>query len=253
MALVFLHGDDRRPRGHALVVFRRAPGSDDAVATYAVVLPLVVDPMKYVPPALAAQFQGVAGAMGSLDAVPMPPIPEPMAVSEAMRLAARRDDDLLDGGVADDGPIAMMHRAQEVVREYAEAYRASDAHPGSGVATIRNEPGDDVAEWLWLDDRGRIDEMTRLVGRLRDEITQGNRADAASLRARMGRLGSTMAAKYRAAELVAGAARPGHTGSRLAELYLDRCYRLCGEHYEGLAELDREIERLEQADDPRAV
>ena len=76
MAMTFVRGDARRPRGHALIAFRRFPGSDDAYVTYAVVLPVVVDPMKYLPPAFAAQFQGIAGSMQSLDAVPMPPVPE---------------------------------------------------------------------------------------------------------------------------------------------------------------------------------
>ena len=73
MALSFKRGDRRHPRGHALIVFRRGLGSDDAFVTYAVVLPIVVDPMKYLPPAFASQFQGIACALHGLDAVPMPP------------------------------------------------------------------------------------------------------------------------------------------------------------------------------------
>ena len=51
--------------------------------------------------------------------------------------------------------------------------------------------------------------------------------------------------KYRAGELAAGATRVGANGTRLAELYLDRCYKLCSEQYEGLADIDRAIAELE--------
>ena len=255
MALSFKRGDRRHPRGHALIVFRRGLGSDDAFVTYAVVLPIVVDPMKYLPPAFASQFQGIAGALHGLDAVPMPPVPEPMSVSTAHQLAERRDDDLVDAGVSDGSPMALMNLAQEAVREYAEAYRAA-AHRSDSIEDLSSaasgndstplEPVDDDSfRWLMMGERERIDEMTRLVGRLRDALEQNVRLEVDAVTARMVRLGSTLPLKYRAGELIAGASRQGPEGTRLAELYLDRCYRLCGEQYEGLAEIDREIARLE--------
>ena len=106
---------------------------------------------------------------------------------------------------------------------------------------------DDSFRWLMMDERGRIDEMTRLVGRLRDAVEQSTLGEINALKALLMRLGSTLPLKYRAGELVVGASRHGWEGTRLAELYLDRCYRLCGEQYEGLAEIDREIARIEGA------
>ena len=53
--------------------------------------------------------------------------------------------------------------------------------------------------------------------------------------------------KYRVDEFLAAAQRPGETGRRLAELYIDRCYKLSNEAYETLAQLDREIEALERS------
>ena len=255
MALSFVRGEPNRPRGHALIVFRRAHGSDDAFVTYAVVLPIVVDPMKYLPPAFATQFQGMAGALHGLDAVPMPPVPEAMSVSAATLIAERRDDDLVDAGVSDGSPMGLMHLAQEAVRAYAEAYRAAGHRPESvehqspdagGDAEVPLELADDDSfRWLMMDERGRIDEMTRLVGRLRDAVEQSTRGEIEAVKALLVRLGSTLPLKYRASELVTGASRHGREGTRLAELYLDRCYRLCGERYEGLAEIDREIARIE--------
>jgi hypothetical protein len=219
------------------------------------VLPLVVDPLKYLPPAFATQFQGMAGSLQGLDAVPMPPVPEAMAVSTATKLADRRDDDLVDAGVSDGSPMNLMQMTQEAVQEYAQAYRRS-SHRADYAAVapseVASEPAlgidsadDDSFRWLMMDERGRINEMTRLVGRLRDAVDEGSDAEVAKMRAIMLRLGSTLPLKYRAGELVSGATRRGREGTRLAELYLDRCYRLCAEQYEGLAEIDREIALLE--------
>ncbi len=243
-----MRGDAHRPRGHALVVFRRSAGSDEAFATYAVVLPIIVEPMKYLPPALASQFQGMAGALQGLDAVPMPPIPEAMTVREAVRLADRRDDDLVDAGTTDGSPLALMHQAQEAVRDYADAFRRSLA-PMDGADGPHLDTDDDTFRWLLMDERARIDEMTRLVGRLRDDVEREGGTSDGAVRDALLRLGATLPAKYRSDELVAGAARTGAIGTRLAQLYLDRCYRLCAEQYEDLAEIDREIARLEASDD----
>jgi hypothetical protein len=255
MAMSFVRGDAGRPRGHALIAFRRSPGSDDAYVTYAVVLPIVVDPMKYLPPAFATQFQGLAGSMQNLDAVPMPPVPEAMSIAVAVGLAERRDDDLVDAGLTDGSPLGLMQQAQQAVREYAEAYRtagisgtvvprgASELEPASAMAT---EPADDDSfRWLMMTERGRIDEMTRLVGRVRDAVTGGSRAELDAVHGTLVRLASTLPLKYRAGELAIGATRDGAEGTRLAELYLDRCYKLCSEQYEGLADIDRAIAELE--------
>lgn len=257
MTLSFLRGDAARPRGHAIVAFRVAPGSPDAFVTYAVVLPIIVDPMKYLPPAFAAQFQGVAGSMQGLDAVPMPPIPEAMSVTTAMRLAERRDDDFIDAGVTDGTPIGLMTSAQEAVRQYAEGYRDAVARDEQSVRPPDVEPFADMSapeaadedsfRWLIMGERQRIDEMTRLVGRLRDAVERGIRADTDAIHAILVRLASTLPLKYRANELALGAVRPGADGTRLAGLYLERCYRMCNEQYEGLADIDREIARLETA------
>lgn len=255
MAMTFVRGDARRPRGHALIAFRRFPGSDDAYVTYAVVLPVVVDPMKYLPPAFAAQFQGIAGSMQSLDAVPMPPVPEAFSFALAVGLAERRDDDLVDAGLADASPLGLMQQAQEAVRDYADAYRSAGTAEsnvprepsglGTASTTATESADDDAFRWLMMTERGQIDELTRLVGRVRDAVARGSRAEVEPIYETLVRLASTLPLKYRAGELAAGATRVGANGTRLAELYLDRCYKLCSEQYEGLADIDRAIAELE--------
>ncbi|NDE75022.1 MAG: hypothetical protein EB039_02990 [Proteobacteria bacterium] len=57
MALRFERGDPSRPSGHALLYFRTGSNDGhDVHVTYVVVLPVVVNPMKYLPPAFASQI-----------------------------------------------------------------------------------------------------------------------------------------------------------------------------------------------------
>ena len=250
MALRFERGDPSRPSGHALLFFRTgsSPGADLHV-TYVVVLPVVVNPMKYLPPAFASQIGGLVGAMSNLDAVPLPPIPERISRDELWRLATYRNDDVLDGGMLDGSVERLMTAAQEVTQQYAEAYRLSLARVpisvDDGGPVELEAPDDDTLRWVFLDERGRIDELTKLTGRLRDAVDAGDVLHAGELAMMMRRLGAHLPEKYRVAEMVAGAVRVGAVGSTLAQLYLDRCYKLCSEAYEDLGRIDREILRFE--------
>ena len=60
----------------------------------------------------------------------------------------------------------------------------------------------------------------------------------------MARIGRTLPEKYRVAELVAAANRPGDDGARLAQLLLERSYKLCQEEYGDVARIEAEIKRL---------
>src|ERR1700694_454857 len=97
--LTFRAGDADRPRGHALVFFRDADGSDQIWATYLVVAPIKMDLGKYIPAAFASQLAGQLAAAGPA-AYPLPPVPEKFeaGLDALERLAELRSDDLLDGG-----------------------------------------------------------------------------------------------------------------------------------------------------------
>jgi hypothetical protein len=64
----------------------------------------------------------------------------------------------------------------------------------------------------------------------------------------MRRLQRYLPDKYRLDEFVGAASRPGDTGRRLAELYIDRCYKLSNEQYEDLGRIDQEIADLERSE-----
>ncbi|HET7769188.1 MAG TPA: hypothetical protein VFN74_10490, partial [Chloroflexota bacterium] len=54
MAVRFERGDPDRPRGHALLYYRTTDGQ--ILATYVVVLPIAINPAKYIPPAFAQRI-----------------------------------------------------------------------------------------------------------------------------------------------------------------------------------------------------
>jgi hypothetical protein len=244
VAVRFEGGDPDRPRGHALLYFRTT--DDQVLATYVVVLPIAINPAKYIPPAFAGHLPQAAS---SVAATALPPIPESLgeagqsperALAEVRRLAETRGDDLLDGGVITPEPERLMLATHEVANEYAERYRAmierlpplagDGGAAAGGVGAARGDAAGEVDEdalrWALLDARGDQRQLGATLAQIE-------------------RLRRNLPEKYRIDEFLVAAQRPGDVGSKLAELYIDRCYKLANEQYETLADLDRQIEELE--------
>jgi hypothetical protein len=62
----------------------------------------------------------------------------------------------------------------------------------------------------------------------------------------MRRVADPLAEKYRSTELMAAAFEPGERGARLAELYLERGYKLLDEEYADIPRIERAIRELQQ-------
>ena len=245
MAVRFERGDPDRPRGHALLYYRTTDGQ--ILATYVVVLPIAINPAKYIPPAFAQRISEQA----TVAATALPPIPEPAgSLDFIQRLADLRGDDLLDGGVVSAEPERLMMQTHEVANEYAERYKAiadgASAPPPEPREPLE-APDEDELRWVLMDEKARIGELAKLTGQLRYAV---DGSDAHQLRQSVSsieKLARHLPEKYRIDEFLRAAQRPGETGRRLAELYIDRCYKLSNEQYETLATLDREIAALESA------
>ncbi|HEU5316506.1 MAG TPA: hypothetical protein VFX49_10375 [Chloroflexota bacterium] len=242
MALRFEAGDPDRPRGHALLYYRT---TDDAIlATYVVVLPIAINPAKYIPPAFAARMAEAS----AVAATALPPIPEPMESVEAVkRLAELRGDDLIYGGVVTAEPERLMMQTHEVANEYAEQHRAMLERQPADAPPAAEPPDEDELRWVLMGDQERIGELAKLTGQLRHAVDGGDARLLAATVQKVERLRRHLPEKYRIGEFLAAAQRPGETGRRLAELYIDRCYKLSNEQYETLTDLDREIDALEGA------
>ena len=270
MDLNFEIGDPGRPRGHAILYFRIDTEPDSVYATYVVTLPITADLTKYVPPFLAAQL-GAAGEnpLASFSAFAMPPMSELVegGYDHLVRLANRRNDDLLYGGSMFSYDLArMMESVATAVKSYSDAWAQTAPAPAAtpaddlalvGAGPSQGRPGlpgadADASEsdgmgvnevlWSFMSEADRLGEMGRLVGRLRF-AQEGDDADAiADITAEMTALGRQFPAEFNIASLIAAAGDTTAQGARLAQLYLERCYSLSAGDAAQARRLDGEID-----------
>ncbi len=242
MVLVFERGDEASPRGHALLYFRSRSDPSALLATYVIVPPVRIDLAKYMPAMLAAQLPSADS--DTIGVIPIPPLAEPVPDHETLEhLAEMRDEDLVFAGDVDTASLAdLMNTTAEASRAYLTLFRARP-EPQLSPSRPEPEPELDVAEVLYsmLPDRDRLAELTKLLGQLRYAVEgQDDRASADAL-GNLGKLGRYLPATYRFDELVQAASLPGERGSRLAQLYLERCYRLSDQAYGDLERIDQQI------------
>ena len=257
MALTFEIGDPSRPRGHALLYF--GSPSTGLLATYLVLLPVKMDVSKYLPPMLAAQLGAIGGEMlaeggGSFAA---PPIPESVETVEPLRrLAEVRGDDLLWGGDVALGDMqAAMRQTSEALSEYESLYRSrADGAPAPAPPQIEGpaDSGGSVQHVLYelMSDRDRLAELSKLVGTMRFALESQDNALASETDASLDALARTMPDHYWGERVRKAAGDASGGGARLAQLYVERCYKLLDEEFAEVAAIERAIEAVPQdADD----
>ena len=255
--LTFRAGDPDRPRGHALVFFRDGDAADEVWATYLVVTPIKMDLGKYIPAAFASQLAGQLAPAGP-SAYPLPPVPEKFegGLAALEHLAALRQDDLIDGGTLRmSDPLYALQPITDIGAQYAErcaSFIASEPEPvsasGPGGRDVETPSAVDVDDLLLqvMPDREKVGRLARLLGTLRYAIEGGDTRQIDETVRDMERVGRHLSEKYRPTELIAAARSPEVQSARLAELYLERCYRLVDEDYSALADLDGKIESLKK-------
>ena len=246
MQLAFERGDPKRPRGHAVVYFRASSDPTTILASYVVVPPISMDFSKFIPPMFAAQLPGILPSGPQV--FPLPPIPEKvesMAWVEA--LAASREDDLLDCGTVDPTDIQrLLMLMSEVATEYGRLYENRPAiEAGSPTAPPDDNPGAvDVDELLMsvMSDSEKVNRLAKMTGTVRYAVEGKDQTLLAETVQEMERVGRHLAFRYRVADLIAAATDPKPESGKLAELLLQRCYKLAAEDYDALKALDAEIE-----------
>jgi hypothetical protein len=252
--LTYRVGSHDRPRGHAFLFFRDGDAPNVIWATYLIVPPISLDLGKYVPAAFAAQVSAQLANQGTM-AQPLPPLPEKFAdgIEGLERLAELRGDDVLDGGtVRASDPFQVMQPVADVGREYAEGYQAYvDRAPlGTTVESATSESDSsssvDVDEILLqvMPDRDKIERLARLVGTMRYALGGGDAALLQETADDMERVGRRLGDKYRVPELIAAARLAGPRGGDLAQLYVERCYKLVDEDYAAVPAIEQRIAAL---------
>jgi hypothetical protein len=132
---------------------------------------------------------------------------------------------------------------------YANAFR--EAWERAPLPTAPAEQPSESVEGLALlysvlPENERIAEIARRLGTLRYALEVSDAALVESTCAEMRAIGAYLPAVYRANDLIAAARRPDQDGARLAQLYVERGYKLSSSDEEGVPALDAEIESLER-------
>lgn len=250
MLLSFERGNASEPKGHALVYLKSTASAEEVHATYLVVPPIAIDLMKYMPPMFAGKISPMD--MQSLSAIPLPPMPEKVAsLPYLRRLAEQRDDDLLFlGALNPDDVTSVMVRVGEAAQEY---FRTCSAAFSAIEATAAEQPktpealGSSVEDVVFglMGERDKLEEVAKLVGKLRYAMEGRDRHLEADTAAEMEALGRHLPEKYRLADLIKAARVAGDKGRQLAELHVTRCFKLCDEDYRAVEEIDQRIRELE--------
>ena len=252
MALTFVIGDASSPKGHALVYFRSGA---DILATYVIVLPVAMDMGKYLPPLLASQLGGMAGGMigEGMGSFAAPPVPEKVeSVDFVERLARSRHDDLIEGGNVRVGDIAAaMSEAAEVVQQYSSLYEQHAGGPAlppqediRGVeAPAETEGAVRVDHVLYelMSDRDKLGELSKLVGTMRFATERSDQELIEETDGSMEALERLLPEHYWANKVRSTAKDMTEAGGKLAQLYVERCYKLLDEDFPAVEQIEKRI------------
>ena len=96
-----------------------------------------------------------------------------------------------------------------------------------------------------MTDRQRLAELGKLVGVARYALEGHDDHQLQETKARMQRVAQSLPDKYRSTELTEAAFDPRERGARLAELYLERAYKLLDEEYADIPSIERAIRELQ--------
>ena len=246
MDVSFKRGDPQKPKGHALAYFSIRSEPDKVYASYIIVLPISVDFAKYVPPFLTSHLGNMP--LNELSAFSLPPVPEEVgSYQEIWNLSELRDDDLLFAGTVDSFDLPeMMEAMNEVVRYYSQTW-ADYTKTAVGADNVEEEEGlsrvDEVLYSL-MNGQDRLAELSKLVGKLRFAVEGNDHQTEAEIEEEIKLLSRFMPEHFDISSLLQAIMDSSAGGAQLAQLYLDRCYKLSNGDDTGARDLEQKIHTL---------
>jgi hypothetical protein len=241
LELNFERGVRETPKGHALVYFRQKYDQESVLATYIIALPIKVDVSKYIPPMFANQMQGMSSE--SLAGFAFPPIPEKVdSLDQIRHLADTRDDDLIDGGTGDSNdPMDMMQVVSDLQQEYSRLWEQS-------LEILVLPEVSSVSEFIYelMGEPDKLSELSKLVGKLRFAAEGSDPRLIKEAEDEVSTLARYLPEHYWIPRLIQATEMPAASAAMLAQLYLERCYKLLEEDYRRLQEVEQEIRRMEK-------
>jgi hypothetical protein len=258
MDLTFERGNPQQPKGHALIYFRVNTEPDKVYATYVVTLPVKADLAKYVPPFLATHLGNLP--LNDFSAFAMPPMPEPVdSYQELERLCRLRDDDLVyvTSMFSFDLP-RMMEAVTEAVQSYSQLcgdfFNRTSTREREALETT-GEGADEVISYQvnevlfsLMSESDKLTELSRLLGKLRFAQEGHDTAVVREASEEIAALGRHLPEEFQVPSLLAAAQDASAKGAKLAQLYLDRCFRLSAGDSSSVQALDEQIQSLKAQD-----
>jgi hypothetical protein len=259
MDMRFMRGNPQAPKGHAIFIARSTTDPRTVYCTYCIVPPTPLSLTKYLPSFLAAQLPPEElREAADVNVMPIPPmLEEGSSLEHLQMLAERRDDDLCDiGSINPRDESARIQKVAEGCQEYRQLY-VNYTLTFEQVATPSqmdqlgepNIPLDDLdTEELLLQtmtDRERLTELGKLVGVTRYALEGHDTNLLQETKRKMQHIAGRLAEKYKSFELTNAAMESGERGARLAELYLERGFKLLDEEYADIPQIERAIRDLQ--------
>ena len=167
------------------------------------------------------------------------------------RLAELRGDDLVyAGSVREEDPLDAAQQVHDAVQEYARFYNSAvEVAPGlnpPGLLSPEVSSDLNVEEVMLslMSERDRLAELAKLVGKLQFAMDGNDGRLMEESKEEIAVLAKYLPQKYHASQIVDAVSQPGPHGSRLAQLYLDRCYKIADDDFSGLQQVERSIQDL---------
>jgi hypothetical protein len=182
---------------------------------------------------------------------PLPPIPEKVESLEQLQaLAESRDDDLIEAGSVDPLDFQrMLNVMTEVASEYGRLYdNRPPVEAGAPEKVGDDAPSVDVDELFLslMSDGEKVGRLAKMVGTVRYALEGSDQALLDETVQEMSRVGRHLPEGYQVEALIVATRDPSPQSGRLAELLLERCYKLAAEQYDALKALDAEIDKLKK-------
>ncbi len=258
MDMQFLRGDPQTPKGHAIFIARSTSDPRVVFCTYCIVPPTPLSLAKYLPSFLAAQLPAEElRDANNVNVMPIPPMLEEGSSFEHLQmLAERREDDLCDlGSINPRDEGARMQRVAEGCQEYGQLYLnytltfGPVSTPPISEIDEAGTPLDDLdPEDLLIQtmtERERLTELGKLIGMARYALEGHDSNLLEETKHKMQRIAGGLPDKYRSLELMRAATDASERGARLAELYLERSFKLLDEEYADIPRIERAIRELQ--------
>ena len=250
MDIFFEIGNQSSPKGHAILYFWGTNEPAELYATYIIILPIELDLIKYMPPFLANQIPDVSDQDSSAFAIP--PVPEKMKSYEQIESIARtRRDDLIFGGTLDATQLNnVIHMVNDIVQSYSKSYRETMSINLGDInttnASLVSENSARVNDVLYelMSTQDKLTELTKLIGMLGFAIDGKDNYQITEIQEEITMLARRLPESYHIDELVETIKDTTKHNSGLAELYMDRCYKLSTEDYLLVEEIETKIRNI---------